>query len=379
MIKIEPNAYKEALLEQLRIAVTPVQAEGLDSNSLGDLNMILEGEKYNQEAANNLALNLMVDNYKELREIYIIGAGGVASWFLPQLLKNLHTLNIKTERQHEIEVIIMDADKVEQKNVLRQNFIDEDVGQYKAKVLADRYDRIYPLVHVLYLPTYGYHPLEGVELPTLPDHYREFPFTNMSHRQVFVINTVDNEVTKHMLDAAISESQRHFNYMSIGCWEYGGTVTTFNTRDDYYSLIYSDTTFRENGGEIETLSCAEIAEATSDVIEQTFDSNILGATIGAMVFQQWFSTPRYAAKKVQFVTGPAPFVKVIEEDQSRLEGAIMTRLINSPTLKKCVGYIKKYPQDFDQRLHFKRTYGELYTWTKQHKLLDAVRESFNLT
>jgi molybdopterin/thiamine biosynthesis adenylyltransferase len=40
-------------------------------------------------------------------------------------------------------IYLVDDDVVEGKNLLRQNFISVDIGQYKARVLAQRYRKAY--------------------------------------------------------------------------------------------------------------------------------------------------------------------------------------------------------------------------------------------
>ena len=61
--------------------------------------------------------------------IYIIGAGGVGSWLTPAicLLKSPN------------EVIVVDGDTLEHKNLNRQLFTEEDIGKPKAQALADKY------------------------------------------------------------------------------------------------------------------------------------------------------------------------------------------------------------------------------------------------
>ena len=62
--------------------------------------------------------------------LYIIGAGGTASYLLPVLVRTI-------TRKHDIEeVIIVDRDVIEEKNVERQNYTYDEVGQGKAEAIA---------------------------------------------------------------------------------------------------------------------------------------------------------------------------------------------------------------------------------------------------
>lgn len=63
------------------------------------------------------------------KKIYVIGAGGVGSWLAPSLC-----LLVKPEN-----VVLIDGDKLEKKNLNRQLFGASDIGLYKAAALAIKY------------------------------------------------------------------------------------------------------------------------------------------------------------------------------------------------------------------------------------------------
>lgn len=66
--------------------------------------------------------------------VIVIGAGGTGTYFIKEAgrfissLKNKHAINTFT---------IVDADIVEEKNLSRQSFMPEDIGEYKADVMAN--------------------------------------------------------------------------------------------------------------------------------------------------------------------------------------------------------------------------------------------------
>lgn len=71
---------------------------------------------------------------------YIIGCGGVCTYFLPSFLKTInHTKAFKKST-----VTLVDGDSLETKNLERQLFSENYVGQYKAAALAEEYQRQYP-------------------------------------------------------------------------------------------------------------------------------------------------------------------------------------------------------------------------------------------
>ncbi len=64
-----------------------------------------------------------------MKQIYIIGAGGVGSWLAPAMC-----ILTKPDR-----VIIIDGDKLEKKNLNRQLFTVEEIGDFKSDALAKKY------------------------------------------------------------------------------------------------------------------------------------------------------------------------------------------------------------------------------------------------
>jgi molybdopterin/thiamine biosynthesis adenylyltransferase len=62
---------------------------------------------------------------------YIIGAGGTASYLLPVLVRSI-TVDSEID-----EVIVIDRDELEEKNVERQNYEFDDVGKGKAEVVVN--------------------------------------------------------------------------------------------------------------------------------------------------------------------------------------------------------------------------------------------------
>jgi len=78
--------------------------------------------------------------------IFVIGAGGTGSRLIPLLAQFMRSITRGVAATGWIEkpnIWLIDDDIVEQKNILRQNFIEMDVGKPKAAVLAERYSRAY--------------------------------------------------------------------------------------------------------------------------------------------------------------------------------------------------------------------------------------------
>lgn len=66
-------------------------------------------------------------------KIVVLGAGGTGGYIIP------HLYRIAFADNRNYRIIICDGDIVEPKNLIRQNFIEQDVGRIKSQVLAERY------------------------------------------------------------------------------------------------------------------------------------------------------------------------------------------------------------------------------------------------
>lgn len=83
----------------------------------------------------------------------IVGCGGTGSRLAPLLIQLVRSLCSKYNPHGWLvnpRVVFIDGDIVEEKNLLRQNFIAKDINQNKAMVLAQRYGRAYGIeTHVI--------------------------------------------------------------------------------------------------------------------------------------------------------------------------------------------------------------------------------------
>lgn len=89
--------------------------------------------------------------------VVLVGAGGTGSRLMPGLVQLIRTCVREFNPAAwipKLPLYVFDADMVETKNLLRQNFIQQDVGRNKAVVVADRYSQAFgvpviPIPHFL--------------------------------------------------------------------------------------------------------------------------------------------------------------------------------------------------------------------------------------
>lgn len=71
--------------------------------------------------------------------IVVVGCGGTGSYLVPDLARFIYSIGA----DRVSKLVLADGDRVEEKNLLRQNFVPPDLNRNKAEVLAERYGRAF--------------------------------------------------------------------------------------------------------------------------------------------------------------------------------------------------------------------------------------------
>lgn len=134
----------------------------------------------------------------------LVGCGGTGSWLAPSIARIAKVLQ---EKNVDVKVVFCDPDKVEQKNIPRQNFCQAEIGRNKALSLAARYSAAW-----------------GVEIKAVPERFDrnaagriEFQKTNL------VIGCVDNAAARRQIHDVLKDSER-FWWLDCGNAESSGQV-----------------------------------------------------------------------------------------------------------------------------------------------------------
>ena len=80
-------------------------------------------------------------------KILIIGAGGTGGYVIP------HLYRIGFAADRPVRILVCDGDVVEGKNLIRQNFVEQDIGRNKAQVMAERYSAAFG-IECEYIPRF---------------------------------------------------------------------------------------------------------------------------------------------------------------------------------------------------------------------------------
>lgn len=187
-------------------------------------------------------------------KVIILGAGGTGGYVIP------HLYRIGFAADRPMRILVCDGDVVEKKNLIRQNFVEQDIGRNKAQVLAERYSAAFG-IECEYIPRFVEDEEELLRL-TVPDFYlngwRNIPET----QRVILVGCVDNNKSRKMCHAVFAK-HKDIIYIDSSNGEHTGQVVCGvrqNGRTTYKPVcsLYPDMLQDEEKFPSE-LSCAERA------------------------------------------------------------------------------------------------------------------------
>lgn len=219
----------------------------------------------------------MLTNKHDQSHIIIVGAGGTGGW----LASFLHRI------KDDHVVTIIDADIVEEKNLIRQNFNFDDINKNKAEVIGSRYqfDNI--------VPFYLSEPSQLNEV---------IKSTNL---QPIIVGAVDNNASrlliKKFLDSYDGEalwvdsgnSERDGQVIITGLNEEGNYIDGFSDPFTLHPEL-NDTT--DDNRHPDDISCAEQSESAP----QNVGANIFAATTIFGILNKWLAKEPLLSNEIKF-------------------------------------------------------------------------------
>lgn len=189
--------------------------------------------------------------------VIVIGCGGTGSYFIRDIARSLSTLGRKCE------LILIDGDTVEEKNLRRQNFVGADIGRNKAEVMAERYAALG--IQIQYQDKY----LQSAD--ELSKLIGDITGTKL------IVSCVDNLKTRQLIRQAylhsgesvywIDSGNEEFNGQVVLChnapgWNYSSIKTGYYPMPDFFDL-YPNMLELAKADKLPTeLNCAEMAAAS---------------------------------------------------------------------------------------------------------------------
>lgn len=140
-------------------------------------------------------------------KIVLLGAGGTGGCLIPHLYRMAYASEMN------IRIIICDGDIVEEKNLLRQNFIRQDIGKNKARVLAERYAEAFGIL-AEYVPEFIEDSGRLFQL-IKPDFVYDPHKSPRATQRVILIGAVDNNKSRQICHEVFCQA-KHLIYIDAG-------------------------------------------------------------------------------------------------------------------------------------------------------------------
>ena len=204
-------------------------------------------------------------------KIVMLGAGGTGGHAAPHLYRLLYALD------RPVRFVICDGDAVEEKNLVRQNFTPADLGENKAKVLAERYASVFGM-ETEYMPSFVESEAQLKRL-LKPRQWRinQYYPARYIYEMVILLGCVDNNKSRQLCHKVFQQA-KELIYIDSGNGEYTGQVvcgvrrsgkTIYPPIGDLYPDVLEDTDKFPT-----ELSCAEASVSAP----QSMTANITAAT-----------------------------------------------------------------------------------------------------
>ena len=149
-------------------------------------------------------------------KVVMLGAGGTGGYVAPYMFRLLHMLD------RPARFVVCDGDIVEPKNLDRQNFVPADLGENKARVLAERYSTVLGM-ETEYVPSFIEKLPDLMELIE-PKEWELNPYsTKRTKEMVLLLGCVDNNKTRQLCHQAFHQSEELI-YIDSGNGKYTGQV-----------------------------------------------------------------------------------------------------------------------------------------------------------
>ena len=203
-------------------------------------------------------------------KIVVLGAGGTGGYLIPPLYRIAFA---DSERLYRI--IICDGDIVEKKNLVRQNFVEQDISRNKAAVLAERYAGAFG-IECEYIPEY-IESEKRLKRLVAPDFSKQYWNNVPETQRVILIGCVDNNKSRALCHKLFYETE-NLIYIDSGNGENTGQVVCGvrqkgRTAYKPVGTLYPDILKTEDKFPTE-LSCAERAVSAP----QSVTANLTAAT-----------------------------------------------------------------------------------------------------
>lgn len=238
-----------------------------------------------------------------------LGAGGTGGHIAPHLYRLLYSLD------RPARYVICDGDVVEAKNLVRQNFAPADLGENKARVLAERYASVFGM-EAEYVPSFIEDMDTLMELITPKGWELEPHSFKKTPEMVVLLGAVDNNKSRQLCHKAFYQS-KELIYIDSGNGEFSGQVVCGVRRN-------GRTVFKPVGGVMpellkdtdkfpSELSCAEAAQSDP----QSMAANITAATAVVNMVYNILTHGESMVRQTDFSTKTVRMQTILEKQRRK--------------------------------------------------------------
>ena len=228
-------------------------------------------------------------------KVVMLGAGGTGGYVAPYVFRLLHMLD------RPARFVVCDGDIVEPRNLDRQNFVPADLGENKARVLAERYSTVLGM-ETEYVPNFIEKLPDLMELIE-PKEWELNPYsTKRTKEMVLLLGCVDNNKTRQLCHQAFHQSEELIyidsgNGMHTGqivCGIRSGGRTFYRPVGAAFPEVLQDTDKFPT-----ELSCAEASVSAP----QSIAANITAATAVVDMIYNILTVGETRVRQITFATG----------------------------------------------------------------------------
>lgn len=195
------------------------------------------------------------NNYK----IVLVGVGGTGGMLSTLLCRYIYSM--KENKNMSFSICLVDADRVENKNIKRQPFSQDDLGRFKADALQEAYSYLYD-IDISSKPAY---------IDTIDDIYNafntlesidRFNYTVQNHK--ILIGAVDNHRARQVMEEyfiTYNECEDLLYIDSANEYDFGTCISGFRKGNNVYSPtrgIYFSEVFEDDGPSASEVSCGDM-------------------------------------------------------------------------------------------------------------------------
>lgn len=203
--------------------------------------------------------------------IIVVGAGGTGSYFLKEFARFVATT--KNINSKDINVVVMDGDRIEEKNLERQNFFNDSVNQYKAEEMVSMISESFAIGNFVAMNRYV---LDEADIMTA---FKVMEEKSGSTYIPVIIGCVDNHHARLIMEKCFEKIPNCIYYDSANEFSSGEVVFSYKNGDMVISPVRSHyfSELKENNYiSVTEMSCTELnAVAPQHIATNMKAGNIL--------------------------------------------------------------------------------------------------------